>query len=90
MSQDIQETLGLIRGGQLVGSQDLSPVEIVEGIAFSLKDPGGIPSPDDPIAAIFIWDVEEKFVAVPETREHLVLRWPWKEGEGKQAQEEQE
>jgi hypothetical protein len=89
MSQDIQETLGLIRGGQLVGSQGLSP-EIVEGIAFSLRDPGGIPSPDDPIAAIFIWDVEEKFVAVPETREHLVLRWPREEGEEKQAQEERE
>jgi hypothetical protein len=89
MSQDIQETLGLIRGGQLVGSQDLSP-EIVEGIAFSLRDPGGIPSPDDPIAAIFIWDVEERFVAVSETREHLVLRWPWKEDGEKQAQEEQE
>jgi hypothetical protein len=89
MSQDIQETLGLIRGGRLVGSQGLSP-DIVEGIAFSLRDPGGIPSPDDPIAAIFIWDVEEKFVAVPETREHLVLRWPREEGEEKQAQEERE
>jgi hypothetical protein len=75
MSQDIQETLGLIRSGQLVDSQGLSP-EIVEGIAFSLENPGGIPSPGAPIAAIFIWDVGERLVAVSETREHLVLRWP--------------
>jgi len=75
MSRDIRETLELIRGGRLVGGQGLSP-EIVEGIAFSLENPGGIPSPEDPVAAVFIWDVEEKFVAVSETREHLVLRWP--------------
>jgi hypothetical protein len=87
MAQNIQETLWLIRGGRPVGGQDLSPEtvvspEIVEGIAFSLKDPGGIPSPDDPVAAIFIWDVAEKFVATRETGEYLVLRWPRKEGEG--------
>jgi hypothetical protein len=81
MGQNIQETLRLIRGGRLVGGQDLSPEtvvspEIVEGIAFSLENPGGIPSTNAPIAAIFIWDVAEKFVAVSETREHLVLRWP--------------
>jgi hypothetical protein len=92
MSQDIQETLGLIRGGRLVGGQGLSP-EIVEGIAFSLENPGDVPSPDDPVAAIFVWDVAEKFVAAQETGEYLVLRWPRKEGEegeGDQAQEEQE
>ncbi len=75
MSQKIQETLEIIRGGWLVEGQGLSP-KIIEGVAFSLNDPGGIPSPEDPIAAVFIWDVEERFVSVSETREHLVLRWP--------------
>jgi hypothetical protein len=89
MSQDIRETLGLIRGGRLVGGQGLFP-ELVEGVAFSLENPGDIPSPNDPVAAIFVWDVAEKFVATEETGEHLVLRWPRKEGEGDQAQEEQE
>jgi hypothetical protein len=89
MSQKIQGTLEIIRGGLLVEGQGLSP-KIVEGIAFSLKDPGSIPSRDDPIAAIFIWDVAEKFVAAEETGEYLVLRWPRKEGEENQAQEEQE
>jgi uncharacterized protein YdhG (YjbR/CyaY superfamily) len=94
MSRDIQEALALIRGGRLVESQGLSPEivspEIVEGIAFSLENPGGVPSSNDPIAAIFVWDVAEKFVAAEETGEYLVLRWPRKEGEGDQAQEEQE
>jgi hypothetical protein len=89
MSRKIQWTLEIIRGGLLVEGQGLSP-KIVEGIAFSLKDPGGTPSPDDPIAAIFIWDVAEKFVAAEETGEYLALRWPRKEGEENQAQEEQE
>jgi hypothetical protein len=89
MSRDIQEALALIRGGRLVESQGLSP-EIVEGIAFSLENPGGVPSSNDPIAAIFVWDVAEKFVATEETGEYLVLRWPRKEGEENQAQEEQE
>jgi hypothetical protein len=89
MSQKIQGTLEIIRGGLLVEGQGLSP-EIVEGIAFSLKDPGGIPSPNDPIAAVFIWDVAEKFVAAEETGKYLVLRWPRKEGGENQAQEEQE
>jgi hypothetical protein len=88
MSQEIQKTLGLIRGG-LEESQGLSP-EIIEGIAFSLKNPGDVPSPNDPIAAIFVWDVAEKFVAAQETGEYLVLRWPRKEGGEDQAQEEQE
>jgi hypothetical protein len=89
MSRDIQETLGLIRGGRLVESQGLPP-EIVEGIAFSLENPGGIPSPKEPIAAIFVWDVAEKFVATEETREYLVLRRPRKEGKRDQAQEGRE
>jgi hypothetical protein len=75
MSQDIEETLGLVRNGQLVDNPNFS-LEIVEGIAFSLGDPGGVPLPGDPIAAIFIWDVGERLVAVSETREYLVLRWP--------------
>jgi hypothetical protein len=89
MIQDIQETLGLIRSGRLVDNLDLS-LGIVEGIAFSLENPGAIPSPGDPIAAIFVWDVEEKLVAVSETREYFVLRWPRKGDEEKQAREEQE
>ena len=91
MSQDIQKALGLIRGG-LEESQGLS-LEIIEGIAFSLENPGDVPSPNDPVAAIFVWDVAEKFVAAQETGEYLVLRWPRKEGEegeGDQAQEGQE
>jgi len=92
MSQDIQDTLGLIRGGRLVGGQGLS-LEIVEGIAFSLENPGDIPSPKDPIAAIFVWDVAERFVAAQETGEYLVLRWPSEGRRGRrggQAQEGQE
>jgi len=80
MSQKIQARLEIIRGGWLVEGQDLSP-EIIEGIAFSLKDPGDIPSPEDPVAAVFIWDVEEKLVAVSETHEHLALRWPREDNE---------
>jgi len=80
MDRDIRETLGIVRGGQLVGDQNLD-LGIVQGIAFSLEKPGAVPSQEDSIAAIFIWDVEEKFVAVSETREHLVLRWPREGGE---------
>jgi hypothetical protein len=89
MSQDIQGVLETIRGGWLVDAQGLNP-GIVEGIAFSLKEPGAVPSEGDPIAAVFLWEVDEKFVHVQGTKEHLVLRWPREEGEENQAQEEQE
>jgi hypothetical protein len=75
MSQDIQGVLETIRGGWLVDAQGLNP-GIVEGIAFSLKEPGAVPSEGDPIATVFLWEVDEKFVHVQETKEYLVLRWP--------------
>jgi hypothetical protein len=75
MSQDIWGILGAIRGGRLVDAQDLSP-RIVEGVAFSLKEPGAVPSEKDPIAAVFLWEVDEKLVHVQETKEYLALRWP--------------
>jgi hypothetical protein len=75
MNRDIQETLRIVCGGRLVGVQDFN-LGIVEGIAFSLKQPGAVPSQKDPVAAIFVWETDEKLVYVQETREYLVLRWP--------------
>jgi hypothetical protein len=80
MSQDIRKILETIRGGWLVDAQSLNPgivdPGIVEGIAFSLKEPGAVPSEGDPIAAVFLWEVDEKFVHAQGTKEYLVLRWP--------------